>query len=93
MTESLEILTESVTKCQEDVVQDILRTFLREMGGAGGGRAGNVGGISITLTGLSLSAIACIILNSILLVNDYEFGKNPQGDMNRGVSIHPEEEK
>lgn len=27
MTESLEILTESVTKCQEDVVQDILRTF------------------------------------------------------------------
>ena len=34
MTESLEILTESVTKCQEDVVQDILRTFLREMNGS-----------------------------------------------------------
>ena len=32
--ESLEILTESVTKCQEDVVQDILRTFLREMNGS-----------------------------------------------------------
>ena len=34
MTDSLEILTESVTKCQEDVVQDILRTFLREMNGS-----------------------------------------------------------
>ena len=34
MTESLETLTESVTKCQEDVVQDILRTFLREMNGS-----------------------------------------------------------
>ena len=28
------ILRESVTKCQEDVVQDILRTFLREMNGS-----------------------------------------------------------
>ncbi len=27
MTESLEILTESVTKCQEDVVQDIRDFF------------------------------------------------------------------
>ena len=34
MTESLEILTESVTKCQEDVVQDILRTLVREMNGS-----------------------------------------------------------
>ena len=31
MNESLEILTESVTKCQEDMVQEILRSFLREM--------------------------------------------------------------
>lgn len=31
MNESLEILTESVTKCQQDVVQEILRSFLREM--------------------------------------------------------------
>ncbi len=53
----------------------------------------NVGGTSITLTGLAIAAIAGIILNAILPGNDYEFGKNPQGDMNRGVSIHPEEEK
>lgn len=53
----------------------------------------NVGGTSITLTGLAIAALAGIILNAILPGNDYEFGKNPQGDMNRGVSIHPEEEK
>ena len=53
----------------------------------------NVGGTSITLTGLAIAAIAGIILNAILPGNDYEFGKNPQGDMNRGVSIHPEEGK
>ena len=53
----------------------------------------NVGGTSITLTGLAIAAIAGIILNAILPGNDYEFGKNPHGDMNRGVSIHPEEEK
>lgn len=53
----------------------------------------NVGGTSITLTGLAIAAIAGIVLNAILPGNDYEFGKNPQGDMNRGVSIRPEEEK
>ena len=53
----------------------------------------NVGGTSITLTGLAIAAIAGIVLNAILPGNDYEFGKNPEGDMNRGVSIHPEEEK
>lgn len=34
MNESLEILTESVTSCQEDMVQEILRSFLREMNGS-----------------------------------------------------------
>lgn len=34
MNESLEILTESVTRCQEDMVQEILRSFLREMNGS-----------------------------------------------------------
>ena len=53
----------------------------------------NVGGTSITLTGLAIAAISGIVLNAVLPGNDYEFGKNPQGDMNRGVSIHPEEEK
>ncbi|MGN8785471.1 MotA/TolQ/ExbB proton channel family protein [Blautia sp. HCP3S3_D9] len=34
MNETLEILTESVTRCQEDMVQEILRSFLREMNGS-----------------------------------------------------------
>lgn len=34
MNKSLEILTESVTRCQEDMVQEILRSFLREMNGS-----------------------------------------------------------
>ena len=34
MNESLEILTESVTSCQQDVMQEILRSFLREMNGS-----------------------------------------------------------
>lgn len=31
MNESIDALTESVTKCQEDMVQEILRSFLKEM--------------------------------------------------------------
>ena len=31
MNESLDVLTESVTKCQQDVMQEILRSFMREM--------------------------------------------------------------
>ena len=31
MNESLDALTESVTKCQQDVMQEILRSFMREM--------------------------------------------------------------
>ena len=45
----------------------------------------NVGGTSITLTGLAIAALAGIILNAILPGNDYEFGSNPEGDQNRGI--------
>ena len=31
MNESLDVLTESVTSCQQDVMQEILRSFMREM--------------------------------------------------------------
>ena len=31
MNESLDVLTESVTRCQQDAIQEILRTFMREM--------------------------------------------------------------
>ena len=34
MNESLDVLTESVTSCQQDVLQEILRSFLREMNGS-----------------------------------------------------------
>ena len=44
-----------------------------------------VAGTSITLTALAIAAIAGIFLNAILPGNDYEFGKNPDGDASRGV--------
>ena len=34
MNESLDVLTESVTSCHQDVMQEILRSFLREMNGS-----------------------------------------------------------
>ena len=37
------------------------------------------------MTALSIAAIAGIFLNAILPGNDYEFGKNPDGDASRGV--------
>lgn len=48
-----------------------------------------VEGTSITLTSLAIAAIAGIVLNAILPGNDYEFGKNPKGDMNRGIGMNP----
>lgn len=44
-----------------------------------------IGGTSITLTALAIAAICGIVLNAILPGNDYEFGKNPEGDKSRGV--------
>ncbi len=49
----------------------------------------SVFGTSITLTGLAIAALAGIILNAILPGNDYEFGENLQGDINRGVEMNP----
>lgn len=60
--------------------------------GFGGGLTFHVGGTSITLTSLAIAAIAGILLNIILPGNDYEFGVNPQGDINRGVSMNPEKQ-
>ncbi|XCP86560.1 uracil-xanthine permease family protein [Roseburia hominis] len=61
--------------------------------GFGNGLTFQVGGASITLTALAIAAIAGILLNIILPGNDYEFGVNPQGDINRGVSMNPEKVK
>ena len=49
-------------------------------------------GTSITLTSLAIAALAGIILNAILPGNDYNFGTNPSGDINRGVSFNPQKE-
>ncbi len=44
--------------------------------GFSGGLTFQVGGASVTLTGLAIAAIAGIVLNAILPGNDYEFGKD-----------------
>ena len=46
---------------------------------------------SITLTSLAIATIAGIVLNAILLGNDYAFGKDPEGDASRGVDLRPHE--
>ncbi len=55
--------------------------------GFSGGLTFQIGNASLTLTSLAIAAIAGIVLNAILPGKDYEFGKNPDGDANRGV--HP----
>lgn len=46
-----------------------------------------VGGTNITLTGMAIAAIVGIILNAILPGKDYEYGKDPDADTNRGIAI------
>lgn len=52
-----------------------------------------VGSTSITLTSLAIAALLGIILNAILPGNDYNFGENYKGDINRGVSFNNVEEE
>ena len=61
--------------------------------GFSGGLTFNVFGTPVTLTGLAIAAIAGILLNAILPGNDYEFGENLEGDINRGVAINPKVKK
>ena len=39
-----------------------------------------VGGVTVKLSGLAIAALVGILLNAVLPGNDYEFGKNEQGD-------------
>lgn len=55
--------------------------------GFSGGLTFTIAGTSVTLTSLAIAAIAGVALNAILPGNDYEFGKNPSGDANRGVHV------
>ena len=47
-----------------------------------------IGSTSITLTALALASIVGIVLNAVLPGNDYEFGKNVEGDINRGLNFN-----
>lgn len=60
--------------------------------GFGSGLTFEVAGVSITLTGLAVAALAGILLNIILPGNDYEFGVNASGDQHRGVSVRTKTE-
>ncbi len=53
----------------------------------------NVGSTSITLTSLAIAALLGIVLNAVLPGNDYNFGDNHKGDINRGVSFNNHEEE
>ena len=46
-----------------------------------------IGGTSITLTSLAIAALVGVILNAVLPGNDYEFGVNPKGDRQRGLTL------
>ena len=61
--------------------------------GFSGGLTFTVGGTSVTLTSLALAALAGILLNAVLPGNDYIFGENPSGDINRGVSFNPQKKQ
>lgn len=61
--------------------------------GFSGGLTFEAAGTSVTLTGLAIAAIAGVLLNVILPGNDYQFGKNLQGDINRDVAISPNPKK
>ena len=55
--------------------------------GLGDGVSFSVAGLNITLTSLAVASIVGIILNAVLPGNDYEFGRNLQGDENRGIHV------
>ena len=61
--------------------------------GFSGGLTFNVGGTPVTLTGLAIAALAGIILNAVLPGNDYEFGANAAGDINRGLNMNMAKQK
>ena len=47
---------------------------------AAGAIAFTIGGVKISLSGLAIASLVGVLLNAILPGNDYEFGKNAQGD-------------
>lgn len=53
-----------------------------------GGVTFQVGGTSITLTGLAVAALAGVLLNAILPGNDYEFGAIDSGDRSADLGTY-----
>ena len=51
-----------------------------------------IGNTPVTLTSLAIAALLGIVLNAVLPGNDYDFGVNHKGDINRGVSFNNHEE-
>ena len=45
-----------------------------------GAIAFQIGSVTISLSGLAVAAIVCILLNAVLPGNDYQFGKDEKGD-------------
>lgn len=50
-----------------------------------------IGNTPVTLTSLAIAALLGIVLNAVLPGNDYNFGENHKGDINRGVSFNNNE--
>ena len=50
-----------------------------------------IGKTPVTLTSLAIAALLGIVLNAVLPGNDYNFGENHKGDINRGVSFNNHE--
>ncbi|MCR4757430.1 MAG: uracil-xanthine permease family protein [Butyrivibrio sp.] len=50
-----------------------------------------IGNTPVTLTSLAIAALLGIVLNAVLPGNDYNFGENHKGDINRGVSFNNHE--
>lgn len=51
-----------------------------------------IGNTPVTLTSLAIAALLGVVLNAVLPGNDYDFGVNHKGDINRGVSFNNHEE-
>ena len=52
-----------------------------------------IAGTHITLTALAIAAIAGIVLKASVILNNYNFGVNPEGDKSRGVYVSNTDEK
>ena len=68
-----------LTKASNRIIAAVI--FVCGLGFAStGGITFTVGSADITLTGLAIAALAGVVLNALLPGNDYEFGKNAEGD-------------